>query len=104
MLGQSTNERDLVLFFFEPIFIYRTYVTSPPLYDIFLLLQQMLEVQICTSPTFASTPHPQQLKLTSYARRLHWCHCARRLLAVVERTVMADNSTARMTITSMQLR
>ncbi len=103
-LGQSTNECDLVLFFFESIFIYRTYATSSPLYDIFLLLQQTLEVQICTSPTFASTPHPQQLKPTSYARRLRWRRRARRLLAVVERTVMADNSTARMTTMTTQLR
>ncbi|KAH9164985.1 hypothetical protein EDB89DRAFT_1911747 [Lactarius sanguifluus] len=39
----------------------------------------------------------------SYARRLLWCHRAHCLLAAVERAVMADNSTARVT-TSMQLR
>src|SRR6266702_6859359 len=73
----ANQQRTRLSFFFEPIFIYRTYATSPPLYDIFLLLRQMLEVQICTSSTFASTPHLRQLKPTSYARCLRWrCHGA----------------------------
>jgi len=67
------------------------------------VLQQMFEVQISTAPAFANTPHLQQLKLTSYARCLLWHRHACRLLAVVERAVMADNSTARVTTMTMMM-
>src|SRR6266702_8397513 len=82
-------------FFFES-----ACMTSPP--PAFLLLH--LVKSICTAPVFASTPHLQQLKPTSYARRLLWRRPARRLLAVVERAVMADNLTNSMSTIMTQSR